>query len=169
MVAWNLSFSECAKPWFCETLHGFDMIFTLPGVQESIENRKEIAPANHMPKKSENLCIWSEKHQNWRYDSGACCPPKITIFRPGSCPAPFWSPSRFGTPFRGPMTSKWASNEAQMDSKRHKMAPESRYKDKRKPTFMTKRNYTSWKPSYMKPWRTSTGPSQRNRTCKSYA
>ena len=91
------------------SLHGFCMIFTLPWVQESIENRKEIAPANPMPKKSENLSTLSEKHRNWKYDSTACCPPKITIFRPGSFPAPFWSPNRFG--------SIWRPNDVQMGFK----------------------------------------------------
>ena len=40
------------------------MIFDLPVVQESMENRKEIAPANHIPKKSKNLGTWSEKYEN---------------------------------------------------------------------------------------------------------
>ena len=39
------------------------MIFNLSKVQESIENRKEIAPANNILKKSHNLGTLTENHQ----------------------------------------------------------------------------------------------------------
>ena len=45
------------------------MVFASPGVQESTENRKEIAPGKHMPKKCENLGAESKKHENGSYDS----------------------------------------------------------------------------------------------------
>ena len=41
------------------------MVFASPGVQESTENRKEIAPGKHMPKKCENLGAGCKKHANW--------------------------------------------------------------------------------------------------------
>ena len=59
-MTWNLFFSECAKPWFCETLQWFCMIFGLPKFQECMENRQEIVPANHIRKKTHNLCTLSE-------------------------------------------------------------------------------------------------------------
>ena len=51
----------------------------LLSAKESIENPKEIASANHMPNKSDNLGTLSRKTQKWKKDSGACCPPNITI------------------------------------------------------------------------------------------
>ena len=41
------------------------MVVASPGVQESTENHKEIAPGKHMPNKSENLGAESKKHANW--------------------------------------------------------------------------------------------------------
>ena len=53
--------------------------FPLPGVQESTENRKEIAPGKHMPKKCENLGAESQKHENGSYDSVATGPREFTF------------------------------------------------------------------------------------------
>ena len=41
------------------------MVFVPPGVQESTENRQEIAPGKHTPKKCENLGAESQTHENW--------------------------------------------------------------------------------------------------------
>ena len=38
------------------------MVFASPWVQESTENRKEIAPGKHMPKKCENLGAEAKKN-----------------------------------------------------------------------------------------------------------
>ena len=55
------------------------MVFASPGVQESTENQKEIAPGKHMPKKCENLGAESQKHENGSYDSGAASPREFTF------------------------------------------------------------------------------------------
>ena len=56
------------------------MVFASPGVQESTENRKEIAPGKHMPKKCENLGAESQKHENDDGFSGAAGSREFTCF-----------------------------------------------------------------------------------------
>ena len=56
------------------------MVFVPPGVQESTENQKEIAPGKHMPKKCENLGAESKKHENGSYDSVATGGREFTFF-----------------------------------------------------------------------------------------
>ena len=97
--AWNHTFPELMKPWFCETLPWFYMVFVPPGIQESTEHQKEIAPGKHMPKKSENLGAGSKQRENWSEFFMATGPREFTVFWPGSVLAPFWSPSRFKTSF----------------------------------------------------------------------
>ena len=41
------------------------MVLASPGVQESTENRKEIAPGKQIPKKCENLGAESKTHATW--------------------------------------------------------------------------------------------------------
>ena len=47
------------------------MVFASPGVQESTENPKEIAPGEHTPKKCENLGAEPQQHENDDDFSGA--------------------------------------------------------------------------------------------------
>ncbi len=96
---WKHTFPELVKPWFCETLKWFYMVFVPPGVQESTENRKEIAPGEHMPKKCQNLGAESNKHENGRYFSGATRGREFILFDPEAFWLHFWSPSRFKTSF----------------------------------------------------------------------
>ena len=56
------------------------MVFAYPGVQESIENRKEIAPGKHMPKKCENLGAESKTHENDDDFSGAAGGRELSCF-----------------------------------------------------------------------------------------
>jgi hypothetical protein len=56
------------------------MISSLSKVQESIENRKEIAPANNIPKKSHNLGTLSENHQKVKEEMGMQGSRKFTVF-----------------------------------------------------------------------------------------
>ena len=56
------------------------MVFNPPGVQESTENRKEITPGKHMPKKCENLRAESKKHENDDEFSGATGGREFTFF-----------------------------------------------------------------------------------------
>ena len=56
------------------------MVFASPGVQESTENHKEIAPGKHMPKKSENLGAESKKYENVDDFSGAAGGREFTVF-----------------------------------------------------------------------------------------
>ncbi len=56
------------------------MVFAPPGVQESIENRKEIAPGKHMPKKCQNLGAESKTHENDNGFSGAAGGREFTFF-----------------------------------------------------------------------------------------
>ena len=56
------------------------MVFASPGVQESTENQKEIAPGKHMPKKCENLGAESKKHENGEEFSGATSPREFIVF-----------------------------------------------------------------------------------------
>ena len=56
------------------------MVFVPPVAQESTENRKEIAPAKHMPKKCEKLCAESNEHEHADEFSGATGGRKFNFF-----------------------------------------------------------------------------------------
>ena len=103
--AWKHTFPELVKPWFWETLQWFCMVFAPPGVQESTETRKEIAPGKHMPKKYENLGAESKKTWKCKEEIGMSSPRKFTFFWPGCFLAPFWSQGRFETSF-GPQNDE---------------------------------------------------------------
>ena len=55
------------------------MNFCLSEVQESIEHRKEIAPANEIPKKSPNLSTLLENHQKVNEEMGMPKSRKLTF------------------------------------------------------------------------------------------
>ena len=56
------------------------MIFILPRVQESIENRSEIGHANKIPPQSNSSGTWLEKSSKREEGNGAVRAPEIHIF-----------------------------------------------------------------------------------------
>ena len=87
------------------------MVFAPPGVQESTETRKEIAPGKHMPKKYENLGAESKKHENGRSKSG-CQALGNSLFSDLDAFWPHFGPKVVSRPHLDPkMMRKWTPKD----------------------------------------------------------
>ena len=83
------------------------MIFTLPRVPESIENRSEIGHANEIRKKSDNSDTWLEKSSKREPGNGAVRAPEIHIFLTSRLSGSIFGP-------RPPLDAQSNENGAQM-------------------------------------------------------
>ena len=83
------------------------MIFTLPRVQESIENRSEIGHANKIPNKSNISGTWLEKSSKREGGNGAVRAPEILIFLTSRLSGSIFGP-------RPPLDDQSNENGAQM-------------------------------------------------------
>ena len=83
------------------------MIFTLPQVQESMENRSEIGHANKIHKKSDNSGTWLEKSPKKGGGNGSVRAPETHIFSTSRLSSSIFGP-------RPPLDAQSNENGAQM-------------------------------------------------------